>query len=95
MAEGLALALVHKDKTMEAHSPVNTTSNRLLNFLSPDNRALLAPHLERVSMMTRKVLEPPNEEIEHINFPEDGVASVVGASPSMGEHEIGIIGRKG
>jgi CRP-like cAMP-binding protein len=80
---------------VDAHSPVNTTSNRLLNFLSANDRAILAPHLERVSMVPRNVLEEADQEIEQIYFPEDGVASVVGASPSMGAHEIGMIGKEG
>jgi CRP-like cAMP-binding protein len=80
---------------MEAHAAINTSSNRLLNFLSPDNQAILAPHLKRVSMVPREVLEHPDQTIERIYFPEDGVASVVGATPSMGAHEIGLIGREG
>jgi CRP-like cAMP-binding protein len=80
---------------MEVHPAINTTSNRLLNFLSSDDRAILAPHLERVSMVPRDVLEPADQTIERIYFPEDGVASVVGTTPSMGEHEIGIIGKEG
>ena len=79
---------------METGNAINTTSNRLLNVLSADDRALLAPHLERVTMALRHVLEPANEDIEHIYFPEDGVASVVGNS-SMGEMEVGLIGKEG
>jgi hypothetical protein len=41
---------------MDIRSDVNTTSNRLLGFLSADNRALLAPHMARVSMAVRNTL---------------------------------------
>jgi CRP-like cAMP-binding protein len=74
---------------------MNTTSNRLLNFLSTSNRALLAPHLQRVSMVPRNTLEEPNKVIESIYFPEDGIASVVGSAPMIGPHEIGMIGKEG
>jgi CRP-like cAMP-binding protein len=80
---------------MDVRTDINTTSNRLLNFLSPENRAHLAPHMQRVSMMPRDVLETPNEPITHIYFPEDGVASVVGASHAMGQMELGMIGKEG
>jgi hypothetical protein len=84
-----------KDKLMDIRSETNTTSNRLLNFLSPENRAILAPHLERVSLTVRETLEEPNQPIVHIYFPEDGVASVVGTSNAMGQYEVGIIGKEG
>jgi CRP-like cAMP-binding protein len=80
---------------MDIRTEINTTSNRLLNFLSPENRALLSPHMKRVPMAVRDVLETPNEPITLIYFPEDGLASVVGASPSMGQMEVGMIGKEG
>jgi CRP-like cAMP-binding protein len=80
---------------MDIHSDISTTSNRLLNFLSSENRALLDPHMARVQMVTRQVLEKPNEPITHIYFPEDGIASVVGASHAMGQMEVGMIGKEG
>jgi CRP-like cAMP-binding protein len=80
---------------MDTRSAINTTSNRLLNFLSPADRAILAPHMERVSLTLRQTLEEPNRPITHIYFPEDGVASVVGTSNAMGQYEVGIIGKEG
>lgn len=80
---------------MDIRLAINSTSNGLLNFLSADNRALLAPHMERVSLVPRHVLEEPNQPIEHVYFPDDGVASVVGTSNAMGQYEVGIIGREG
>jgi CRP-like cAMP-binding protein len=80
---------------MDARSAINTTSNRLLSFLSADNRARLAPHMDRVSLATRQTLEEPNQPISQIYFPEDGVASVVGTSNARGQYEVGLIGKEG
>jgi len=80
---------------MDARSAINTTSNRLINFLSLDDRAILAPHMERVSLVPRQNLEEPNQPIAQIYFPEDGVVSVVGSSNGMGQYEVGIIGKEG
>jgi CRP-like cAMP-binding protein len=74
---------------------INITTNRLLNFLSTSDRDSLAPHMERVSLALRNTLEEPNKVIERIYFPEEGIASVVGASPMMGAHEVGMIGKEG
>jgi CRP-like cAMP-binding protein len=80
---------------MDIRTDITTTSNQLLNFLSAENRAILAPHMKRVPMVLRHTLERPNEPITHVYFPEDGVASVVGTSKAMGELEIGMIGKEG
>jgi CRP-like cAMP-binding protein len=70
-------------------------SNQLLNFLSAKDRNLLTPNLKRIPLVLRQSLENANQAIETIYFPEDGVASVVGNSKSVGEIEIGIIGKEG
>jgi CRP-like cAMP-binding protein len=80
---------------MDIRSEINTTSNQLLNFLSPADRAILAPHMKRVSLVTRETLEEPHRPIDHIYFPEGGVASVVGTSNAMGQYEVGMIGKEG
>ena len=70
-------------------------SNQLLNFLSAKDRNLLTPNLKRIPLVLRQSLENANQAIENIYFPEDGVASVVGDSKSLGEIEIGIVGKEG
>jgi CRP-like cAMP-binding protein len=40
-------------------------------------------------------LEEPEAPIDSIYFPEDGVLSVVGNSPTFGPMEIGLIGKEG
>jgi CRP-like cAMP-binding protein len=80
---------------MDARSALDTTSNRVINFLSLDDRAILAPHMERVSLVARQNLEQPNQPIAEIYFPEDGVVSVVGTSNAIGQYEVGIVGKEG
>jgi CRP-like cAMP-binding protein len=80
---------------MDIRTNVETTTNRLLSFMSAGDRQLLAPNLERVELALRQTLEKANQPIEHVYFPDDGIASVVGDSTTFGQIEIGIIGREG
>lgn len=80
---------------MDVRTDLNSTSNRLLSFLSTTDRTLLAPNLQPVQLELRQTLEKANEPIEHVYFPEDGIASVVGDSKTFGQIEIGIIGKEG
>ena len=73
----------------------NYPANRLLSFLSADDRELLTPYLKAVDLKLRHTLEKANQPIEHIYFLEDGIASVVGDSKTFGQIEIGIIGKEG
>lgn len=75
--------------------PVPPLSNRLLCALSKDDRALLAPHLEAVTLDLRQALEAPNEAIEHVYFPEAGIISIVAKTTGGREIEAGIVGREG
>jgi CRP-like cAMP-binding protein len=67
--------------------------NRLLARLSRADLGLLEPNLEPVDLPVRKQLHARNRRIEHVYFPESGIASIV----ANGGHalEIGIIGREG
>jgi CRP-like cAMP-binding protein len=69
------------------------SSNRILARLSPADFRVLEPNLEGVDLSVRKQLHTRNRRIEHVYFPESGIASIV----ANGEHalEIGIIGREG
>jgi CRP-like cAMP-binding protein len=68
--------------------------NRLLASLSSEDIATLQPHLEPVPLAVRQVLIEPNTAIEHIYFPEAGMASVTNNS-SGGKIEVGAIGWEG
>jgi CRP-like cAMP-binding protein len=63
--------------------------------MSPDDLALLAPHLEKIPLTRRQVLTVPGQPIEHVYFLEGGVASVVSTSADSVMTEVGIIGREG
>jgi CRP-like cAMP-binding protein len=67
--------------------------NRILARLSRAELSSLEPNLEAVELPVRKQLHTRNRRIEHVYFPESGIASVV----ANGEQalEIGIIGREG
>jgi CRP-like cAMP-binding protein len=80
---------------MGIYANVENTPNRMLNFMSANDRELLAPHLKHVELALRQTLEKPNQPIEHVYFLEDGIASVVGDSNTFGPIEIGIIGKEG
>jgi len=78
-----------------AHVAIAELSNQLLGFLSAKDRNLLNPNLKRLPLVLRQSLEKANQPIENVYFPEDGIASVVGDSESIGQIEIGIIGKEG
>jgi CRP-like cAMP-binding protein len=69
------------------------SANRILARLSRADLNLLESNLETVDLPVRKQLHPRNKRIEHVYFPESGIASVVANGPHA--LEIGIIGREG
>ncbi len=69
--------------------------NRLLASLSNYDISLLEPHLERVTLGLRKILERPNRPITVAFFPHSGFASVVAVQSSQIQVEVGLIGREG
>jgi CRP-like cAMP-binding protein len=69
------------------------SSNGLLARLSRADLSLLEPKLEAVDLPVRRQLHPRNRRIEHVYFPESGIASVVANGPHA--LEIGIVGREG
>ena len=69
--------------------------NRLLAALSPDDLALLQPHLHSTPMELLKDMERPNRPIEAVYFMEAGIASVVAIQSDETRVEVGLIGREG
>ena len=69
--------------------------NRLLGKLTQGDWAILAPHLEAVSMRERQVIEVPHKPIAHAYFLEIGVASVVAVDNADHRIEVGVIGYEG
>ena len=68
--------------------------NRLLASLSPDDFALVRPHLEAVSFEVRDHLFRADQRITHVTFPEYGIASIV-ADTGEGRFEVGMVGSEG
>lgn len=74
---------------------IQPTANQLLNFLSPPDRGLLTPYLERLTLSLRQMVEKEGTSIEKVYFPEDCILSVVGDAQGVGQIEVGMIGREG
>jgi CRP-like cAMP-binding protein len=68
-------------------------SNRILSRLSREDLRLLEPHLEAVDLPVRRQLTARNRRVEHVYFPDSGIASVV--ANGAAELEVGMIGREG
>lgn len=71
------------------------THNRLLRSFSPEDMALIAPHLSLVPLDVRQPLEAPNKPIEYCHFVESGIVSVVARSPHHRRVEAGLVGPEG
>jgi CRP-like cAMP-binding protein len=69
--------------------------NRLLSTMEADDFERLRPHLERIRMEAKFVLEEPNEPIEYVYFLEPGVASVVAITVGGEKLEVGLFGPEG
>src|SRR6185437_8010543 len=69
--------------------------NRLLTKMSPEDWALIVPHLEPVTLKERQVVEVPNKPITHVYFVETGVVSVVAVNAEDPRIEVGVIGKEG
>jgi CRP-like cAMP-binding protein len=62
--------------------------------MSPDDFALVQPHLEPVTFELRQHLFRAEEKITHVTFPEQGIASIV-ADTREGRFEVGMVGYEG
>lgn len=77
------------------HAPRTLTRNLLLRSLSPEDQAILEPHLTRVRLEKRQCLVEAEKPIETAYFPEGGVSSMVSNSKEGDEIEIGVVGHEG
>ncbi len=69
--------------------------NRLLLALTATDFGALEPHLTRVALAARQVVERPGEDIAHLYFVESGIVSVVAQSANRESIEAGLIGSEG
>src|SRR5215468_266462 len=63
-------------------------ANRLLGALSQRDRALLREEMQEVTLETWQVLEAPWQPIPYVYFVTDGLASVVGTTPTSERIEV-------
>jgi CRP-like cAMP-binding protein len=80
---------------VDAAHKSTTPRNKLLAAMSPEDFALLLPHLRPVALPLLKDLERPNRRIETVYFMEVGIASVVAVQPDDTKAEVGLIGPEG
>jgi CRP-like cAMP-binding protein len=66
--------------------------NRVLASLNPSSFRQLAPHLTRVSLARRSVLQDHYHRIEHVHFIERGVASLYARTRADGPVEVALVG---
>jgi CRP-like cAMP-binding protein len=66
--------------------------NRVLASLSPSSFGQLAPHLTRVSLARRSVLQDHFHRIDHVHFIERGVASLYARTRDDGPVEVAMVG---
>jgi CRP-like cAMP-binding protein len=66
--------------------------NRILASLDPASFRRLAPHLTRVPLARRAVLQDHFRSIEHIHFIERGVASLYARTRADGPVEVALLG---
>jgi CRP-like cAMP-binding protein len=69
--------------------------NRLLRAMAPADFDLLRPHLDPVVLPRKLVLISPQRLIEHLYFPESGIASLTAGAPDEERIEIGLAGPEG
>lgn len=71
------------------------TSNLLIQAMSPADRAILVPRFVRVPLLRNEPIITAGEQIEHVCFPEGGIATIVATADSGRQTEVGIFGREG
>lgn len=74
---------------------MNESRNRLIASLQDDARRHWQPYFERIALSQREELFGPDDPLEYLWFPENGVCSQVVESSNGGSVEIAITGREG
>jgi len=71
------------------------SGNRLLAMLGPQDRALLAPHLEPVTFAVGDFITRAGAPIEHLCFLEQGIAGVLDSLDNDRRYAVGLLGAEG
>jgi hypothetical protein len=69
--------------------------NKLLACLSPEDFARVKPHLRTLPVKRKQVFHPLNERIQHVVFPNGGVASVTAVMQDGTMVEVATVGIEG
>lgn len=75
--------------------PQAPPTNLILAALPPNERAILEPHLEAVSLRLRDDLYAANSPVEHVYFVHRGVVSLLTAMPEGADLEFATAGPEG
>jgi hypothetical protein len=73
-AGNMAMASGHSDQGRQ---------NRLFAALTPEDRSLLAPHLQDLSIKLGSLLQEAGEPVEHVYFPHQGMISLLAVTGLM------------
>jgi CRP-like cAMP-binding protein len=69
--------------------------NQLLAALSKQEYSRLLPHLESVSLPLKQIIYAPNQVIEYVYFPTNGIISLVNVTQNGGIVEAATVGNEG
>jgi CRP-like cAMP-binding protein len=69
--------------------------NQLLAALSKQECSRLLPHLESVSLPLKQIIYAPNQVIEYVYFPTNGIISLVNVTQNGGIVEAATVGNEG
>src|SRR6266576_3942764 len=80
---------------MASRQPEFPEGNRLLDSLPPDQKAGLAPHLEKVRLELKELLLEQGKRIDSVYFPLTAVASLLNLVQDTSGVEIATVGNEG
>ncbi len=69
--------------------------NQLLSALSKEEYERLLPNLESVSLPLKQIIYAPNQIIEYVYFPTNGIISLVNVTENGGIVEAATVGNEG
>lgn len=73
----------------------NLNQNQLLSALSTQEYERLLPHLETVSLPFKQILYAPNQLIQYVYFPKNGIISLVNITEDGRTVEAATVGNEG
>jgi CRP-like cAMP-binding protein len=74
---------------------MHPTKNKLLSALFKEEYSRLLPNLESVSLPLKQIIYAPNQPIEYVYFPTDGIISLVNVTQNGSIVEAATVGNEG